>query len=534
MIFIDEFQNYSSFEIRCLQAAYQSPIFNLFGDYDQRIEEKGLDLRENLTAILTPNAYNININYRNAKQITDYINKIVHKNMQSIGVQGTVVETSLDKCQFAISDRTAIICKDPKLAMVFLKRYIDAGLINNSTVTKELINDKYTLMTVLDCKGLEFDTVYVLDYGMTDNEKYVAYTRALDTLVVIPDDLEAIKKAEEEAERKRKEEERLRIKREQEMKKKQKYYSELISLFTQIIELRQKAEEEAEVQKAAIQRKKNEYRQKAGGELVSVLGQIIERSEKDSTPPADETETSRHPVGSETPTTPSSKKELTEQELRLEEELRKLAEYRAELERRDQESRQAEQARKEKIYLLASNKLDSDEVAQLSEAVILLETIFDYKDAIELVAKTRVKIMQLKQNAEARLSAEAIAAEERRKAEAARDAEKQWTAEEDRIAEKRRKAEEAKKANIYNTAFATYTKSDDILLLTKAISDLEALTDSENARQLTQLIQQKIATITAEKQRAAYRSQKVCQHCGGKFKGLFSKKCSVCGKIKDY
>ena len=534
LIFIDEFQNYSSFEIRCLQAAYQSPIFNLFGDYDQRIEEKGLDLRENLTAILTPNAYNININYRNAKQITDYINKIVHKNMQSIGVQGTVVETSLDKCQFAISDRTAIICKDPKLAMVFLKRYIDAGLINNSTVTKELINDKYTLMTVLDCKGLEFDTVYVLDYGMTDNEKYVAYTRALDTLVVISDDLEAIKKAEEEAERKRKEEERLRIKREQEMKKKQKYYSELISLFTQIIELRQKAEEEAEVQKAAIQRKKNEYRQKAGSELVSVLGRIIERSEKDSTPPADETETSRHPVGSETPTTPSSKKELTEQELRLEEELRKLAEYRAELERRDQESRQAEQARKEKIYLLASNKLDSDDVAQLNEAVILLETIFDYKDAIELVAKTRVKIMQLKQNAEARLSAEAIAAEERRKAEAARDAEKQWTAEEDRIAEKRRKAEEAKRANIYNTAFATYTKSDDILLLTKAISDLEALTDSENARQLTQLIQQKIATITAEKQRATYRSQKVCQHCGGKFKGLFSKKCSVCGKIKDY
>ena len=225
---------------------------------------------------------------------------------------------------------------------------------------------------------------------------------------------------------------------------------------------------------------------------------------------------------------------MTEHELRFEEELRKLAEYRAELERRDKESRQAEQARKEKIYLLATNKLDSDDVVQLSEAVILLETIFDYKDAIELVAKTRVKIMQLKQNAEARMSAEAIAAEERRKAEAARDAEKQWTAEEDRIADKRRKAEEAKKANIYNTAFATYTKSDDILLLTKAISDLEELTDSENARQLAQLIQQKIAAITAEKQSATYRSQKVCQHCGGKFKGLFSKKCSVCGKVKDY
>jgi hypothetical protein len=26
----------------------------------------------------------------------------------------------------------------------------------------------------------------------------------------------------------------------------------------------------------------------------------------------------------------------------------------------------------------------------------------------------------------------------------------------------------------------------------------------------------------------------LCQHCGGSFTGLFSKKCSVCGKAKDY
>ena len=30
------------------------------------------------------------------------------------------------------------------------------------------------------------------------------------------------------------------------------------------------------------------------------------------------------------------------------------------------------------------------------------------------------------------------------------------------------------------------------------------------------------------------RSQGVCQYCGGAFKGLFSKKCSVCGRPKDY
>lgn len=37
-----------------------------------------------------------------------------------------------------------------------------------------------------------------------------------------------------------------------------------------------------------------------------------------------------------------------------------------------------------------------------------------------------------------------------------------------------------------------------------------------------------------EKLKAERRVQKVCQHCGGKFKGLFTKTCSSCGKKKDY
>ena len=212
LVFVDEFQNYSAFELQCVKEAYEHPVFNLFGDYDQRIEEKGANLKAQLKSILVePNIYNINVNYRNAKQITEYINRCVHKNMQSIGVDGSVIEVALEDCDFKLSDRTAIICKDIKMALPFIKRYIDAKLINNSTSTKELAMDKYTLITVDDSKGLEFDTVYVLDYGMSDNEKYVAYTRALDTLIVISDDLEAIKKSEEEAEKKRREQERLTL-----------------------------------------------------------------------------------------------------------------------------------------------------------------------------------------------------------------------------------------------------------------------------------------------------------------------------------
>ena len=30
------------------------------------------------------------------------------------------------------------------------------------------------------------------------------------------------------------------------------------------------------------------------------------------------------------------------------------------------------------------------------------------------------------------------------------------------------------------------------------------------------------------------REQGLCQHCGGSFKGIFTKKCSLCGRTKDY
>ncbi len=37
-----------------------------------------------------------------------------------------------------------------------------------------------------------------------------------------------------------------------------------------------------------------------------------------------------------------------------------------------------------------------------------------------------------------------------------------------------------------------------------------------------------------EKQRAQRRSQNLCQYCGGTFKGMFTKKCTNCGREKDY
>ena len=45
-----------------------------------------------------------------------------------------------------------------------------------------------SVLNIIDvrlAKGLEFDAVYVIDSDMTENEKYVSYTRALSHLSIL-------------------------------------------------------------------------------------------------------------------------------------------------------------------------------------------------------------------------------------------------------------------------------------------------------------------------------------------------------------
>lgn len=73
------------------------------------------------------------------------------------------------------------------------------GFLKVAAEVRAIDDNELTLLTVSECKGLEFDTVYVFSDGMTENEKYVAYTRALDHLSVITDEnLSQIKISEEE------------------------------------------------------------------------------------------------------------------------------------------------------------------------------------------------------------------------------------------------------------------------------------------------------------------------------------------------
>ena len=62
-------------------------------------------------------------------------------------------------------------------------------LICHSTFYKDLKNKIKGLKVykVEQTKGLEFNTVYVYDSMMSNNEKYISYSRALYKLVIVKD-----------------------------------------------------------------------------------------------------------------------------------------------------------------------------------------------------------------------------------------------------------------------------------------------------------------------------------------------------------
>lgn len=171
-LFIDEGQDYSESEYRILRAVHDDDCkFEIYGDYMQCINEKrGIKSWDVLKELFDIDYYELDVNYRNTVEIADYVNKKVAKIFKTIGFSGPqVVEEPIvlnqelfDKIEMNDSDRIAIICHDKK----------DLG------VRKDYIYN------VLEAKGLEFEKVYVLTKDMSKNEKYVAYSRALNELIV--------------------------------------------------------------------------------------------------------------------------------------------------------------------------------------------------------------------------------------------------------------------------------------------------------------------------------------------------------------
>lgn len=176
LLCFDEAQDYNENEYKTLKLVNRNVIFNLYGDVNQSIFAKGIKDWDLLKKVTDFNYYNLNENYRNTEQITDFCNKVFNYNNISMGIAGKDVEY-IDKKQI----NNIIIRKmnDQKRIAVIVRNIEDLENIIP-------IDSEYTFYnTISQVKGIEFDSVIVFDNDMTENEKYIAYTRALNELYIV-------------------------------------------------------------------------------------------------------------------------------------------------------------------------------------------------------------------------------------------------------------------------------------------------------------------------------------------------------------
>lgn len=201
LLSIDEAQGIAPEEVRLLKNINGNDIvFNMFGDAHQHIENtKGIDKWSELSDIIDFDFYEMQENYRNSSQVTEYCNKVFNMKMKAINTAGKGVhELNTEKkfkdsivTQLLDEQRTglaAILIGDDEEAKYILdvfaeyKEKFNDMTDGNST----LHHTRWNIMNIDDAKGLEFSSVISFTGRMSKNEKYIAYTRALDELFVYP------------------------------------------------------------------------------------------------------------------------------------------------------------------------------------------------------------------------------------------------------------------------------------------------------------------------------------------------------------
>ncbi len=182
LVFIDEGQDISAGEYALLRRIHSDAAFAVFGDLRQNITPwRGIGNWEELGLPV----YTLNQNYRNTNEIVDFVSAGAEISMLPIGLHGAPVKRLKPRSVTAFfrdkQGLKAVIAKEE-----YLPRFEKRGYRVLSAMGK-VSRTKINVMSVYESKGLEFSTVAVYDKGMTENEKYIAYTRALRELAVIED-----------------------------------------------------------------------------------------------------------------------------------------------------------------------------------------------------------------------------------------------------------------------------------------------------------------------------------------------------------
>ena len=181
-VFVDEAQDISPCEYALLRKINKKAAFNVFGDVAQNVTPwRGVSDWQQVFPDF--DRYTLDQNYRNTNQIVDYVSATLGVQMQPIGFDGpSVVNIASRGISAFFKDKKGlktIICAESEKEKYLRKSYND--LAAKGKVSRSKIN----VMTVYESKGLEFTSVVVVNKGLSESERYIAYTRALKELAVV-------------------------------------------------------------------------------------------------------------------------------------------------------------------------------------------------------------------------------------------------------------------------------------------------------------------------------------------------------------
>lgn len=173
LLFVDEGQDYFLNEYKLIAECTRA-VINVYGDENQQlVKTLGIGDFKKLDALRDMKHYALNENYRNAREITEYVNGLLGMSVTSLGLSGGSVEKIPLN---ALPDALERIGDDR--AAVIYSAFDEAARKELSFVPPD------KLYTVAQAKGMEYERVYACG-DLSDAEKYVAYTRALAKLYLV-------------------------------------------------------------------------------------------------------------------------------------------------------------------------------------------------------------------------------------------------------------------------------------------------------------------------------------------------------------
>ena len=161
----------------------RNTALNIYGDLSQRLPDNvNISSWSSLSELLCASYYELNENYRNSQEIIEFYNRELGVKNNSFGLKSKPVQSFditvlgiLLKLHLLLGNRVVIITNTPQEL---------PGSILNMCAHGIISENRASVMTVRQVKGMEFDVAFVFEQNMDQNERYISFTRALSELYV--------------------------------------------------------------------------------------------------------------------------------------------------------------------------------------------------------------------------------------------------------------------------------------------------------------------------------------------------------------